>query len=1351
MFNISKIFEKFNIAPLRTLLNKKRLENERDIQARFAQIIINATDPEELKNKIVRETAIALNAYRCFFIEYDSTTHNFRKVTNAYNAERNAKNLLGYDLENNIPRLAMNKKYMKTVVIADTKKFIKKSNLEGTKEDNYFKEYNVKASLSVRLEFGETFLGVLIVHYDWGRTFNEDFVMKFLKNIAEHISIALYLSKLYIEEKNEKEKEQLLRSIISIMSKDYNLAQVTKKMFNILNKIYNVQTVFITTDIEGFENSYFYNLSEHSADNIESINENDLTNIYSLREFDLIKNKKYYIPDTHNFVIQSNLENGPIEIFFQKNGIKSLILLPILYENFPLGLVAMHFNAKNQIAKDDLEFIKTITEQLAIAIKQTNNYEKQKQTAEREALFRNIIETIRSTLEISEIKKTIVETIGKALKADRCFITEYDEAKNMYKQIKDEYLASEEISSCKLTNVNKEAPVFAKILKEGKEILVQDRKIYLGTSGQNFKVENETIEKNGVNSLFAVPLFYKKDFLGVLTIQYLKEGHKIGEFEINLLKDIANQTALAIHQAKLYKLTQEKAKKEKLLGDIVLKAISTFDINQIKHLVNEVGIITKADRCYFVEVDLDGLQGKPIDYDGEYLASPDIKTIIGYQFLAEDVKKFVELYLEKRDLVVFDYEKLREDKNEAYRGINNYSRQFDLKSGIGIPFIYMNKLIAVLCIEYVKEKILPSPEELDFLRILGNQTGMAFNQIQLYQDTKRIAEREIVLRKIIETVRSTLDITRMKKQIVTAIGELFNVERCIIHQIDESTGKFMVIDEASEYKSLDDLVSYAGIDIEQPELEFFKNLFASAKEMIAPNFSEYLKSLKDVSRETKDWIMSLDIKSDYVFPIIFQNKLIATFYMTYTKEYRTLSDDELNSIRVLTNQIGIALNQASSYKKVQKLAVSEQLTREIISEISSSLDLNKIKKALVTKTGAALGSDFDILYIQDQATKKFIPIDGNCIHLSSDEIENPIGLNIIEDYDWGDFFRNNDMLSLAYSDTEDFKKDYSLYGTDGEKFLDRFKLKSFIITPIKYSGILYGLLGINFTQQHKNITDDDINLVKTVAIQAGIALHQAELYKTTQAQAETEKFNRKILEILRNTLDKKTIKHLFVKSIGQYFKADRVFFSEYDAKSNMYMPVEEGAEYLSNSKEKSFVGYDWSGASSYEYIQPLLEKRELTISCWEDYIKNNPKSKDFISLFEDADVRSSYNFPVMYEGSLMGYFCIEFTQNDCKQLNEEEINRIRSMCTQAGIALYHAELFLKAQKTSNIKDEFIINIASGARAMLQNIMELSEEMATTEVKCDKHIEFLNKINLIVEKLLNFTNSLVESTNKNERT
>lgn len=801
-------------------------------------------------------------------------------------------------------------------------------------------------------------------------------------------------------------------------------------------------------------------------------------------------------------------------------------------------------------AKSDTEFGKLYR----VFEKFMELFKRENKAAQRERLLRDITEKIRSSLSLDETLSFICEGTAKLFDVQRSAIaTTSDKIPFQISDIKKEYKYSPDMKNyTEGSSFVETAHYWLDELKKTSNVVAFDN-IYEADVPDYFKDTYSTI---GVKSIIGTSIRKGDDIWGVLVLSEYNNYRHWSEDDKTLLQTIANQVYIAVNQAEQYETEKKLAEREKLIGSVVTKAISTFDINQIKQIVKEIGVMTKADRCYFVEVDVNGLQGKPISYDGEYLAYPDIKTIIGYHFNAEDVQKFVELYLKNRDLMVFDYEELKKEKSPYYDGIKRYADLFDIKSGIGIPFIYMNKLIAVLCIEYMKEKVLPTEDELGFLRILGNQTGMAFSQIQLYQDTKKTAEREHFLRKIVEAMRSSMNLGEIKQKLVTEAGKVMGADRCFILSYDSATEHFY-IDKYSEY--------------------------------LSPN-------------ETKTFI------------------------------------------------------------------------------------------------------DFDTT---DPKAQWFI-----------------------------EQFKRNEEVD--YFDIEEFISKNGLQGQPVEGFIREYNVKSCYNTSIYYAGKLLGYIILHYTSENRALSEDDASFLRVIANQAGIALYQATLYKKTQEQAEAEKFNRQILEILRNTLNKETIKHLFVKSIGQHFKADRVFFSEYDAQSDMYLPVDEESEYLSGPEQKSFIGYDWSDASVREYIQPLLDKRELNIFCWDDYIKVNHKSQDFISLFEDADVKSSYNFPVIYEGKIMGYFCIEFTKDECRKLGEEDIGRIRSMSSQAAIALYHAELYLEAKQAALCKVENPKKLPLQVEKSVNEILDKSTLLVKNEYERAIQIEYLNKIIQSCHQLLELT-------------
>ena len=158
---------------------------------------------------------------------------------------------------------------------------------------------------------------------------------------------------------------------------------------------------------------------------------------------------------------------------------------------------------------------------------------------------------------------------------------------------------------------------------------------------------------------------------------------------------------------------------------------------------------------------------------------------------------------------------------------------------------------------------------------------------------------------------------------------------------------------------------------------------------------------------------------------------------------------------------------------MQEQADREKLLREIVSAISSTLDFDKIRQIFVSKLGNALNSDITALYIRDTKTEKFLPVDKYSLHLSSSDMKSPIGVNVIEDYGWSEHIKKNKDHKLAFSNIEDLKNDFNLYGTKAEEFLIEYKVKSMIAIPVIHAGTFLGFLVLNFVKQPKNITNED--------------------------------------------------------------------------------------------------------------------------------------------------------------------------------------------------------------------------------------------------------------------------------------
>lgn len=169
-----------------------------------------------------------------------------------------------------------------------------------------------------------------------------------------------------------------------------------------------------------------------------------------------------------------------------------------------------------------------------------------------ETLYRCIMQTIRSSLDIKETKKKITEIVGKTLNAERCLIIDYDKDNDKFFVIDNEYVSSEEIRPFIGGDPNFSTPNFAKMLKDGIPIFINGPILYKEGVAHSFNAESAIIEKYGIKTALVYPLHHLGEFLGVIAIHYVNEFHQITNDELELVDTVAEQIAIALYQAKLY-------------------------------------------------------------------------------------------------------------------------------------------------------------------------------------------------------------------------------------------------------------------------------------------------------------------------------------------------------------------------------------------------------------------------------------------------------------------------------------------------------------------------------------------------------------------------------------------------------------------------------------------------------------------------------------------------------------------------------------------------------------------------------------------------------------------------------
>jgi len=1324
------------IAYKNLMLNKKNKMGS--FYKKIVKAIRSSLYIEETKQSIVDIIRETLNVDRCFMVKYDPVKDEFGTVVNEALASDNIESYKGKNVNILFPNFVEVIKGGENISIDNKEICINKEVRNYYVERDTIEEHEIYSAFAFPICHSGELLGALSISYVKSQHEIGDDEIGLLNMIADQVGVALYQAKLYETEQIVSKREQILRETIDILRSQSSIAEIKKTFVEIIANYFKPDRCIFADYDEQFK--VFLPIS------IEIVGKSDILSIKGVSlEADypefcarVKRGKDIFIKDMEKLLsrikpMTKSIDNSHF------SGTKSDYGFVVKHKSRFFGVFVMHYvEDKKVFTKDELIFLKSLTDQAEIALYQADLLEKEKKTAQRERLLRVIAEKMRSSLDIEETLAFICQETAKLFNVQRVAISSFPNSDNYQLSVlRKEYKVSDEMTS--IANVPEVSNVTlfwnTNVITKNDTLGFDD--IQESTVPDFFK---NTYQAMGVRSIIGTPVKKGTKTWGILVLsEYNKKRHWTIE-EKDLLKAIADEVFIAVNQAELFAKEKINAKREKLINNIFIKMLSTFAINEIRHIVTDIGVMTKADRCYFVEAEPEFLKGKPVDLNGEYLSSPDIKSIVGEEFSVEDNRKYVELYLEKRDIQLFDYEDIQKNAGPEYEGMKKYSQKFNLKSGIGIPFFYMDKLLAVLCIEYVKEKVLPTEEEFDFLRILGNQIGIAFHQIINYQKTKETAEREIILRKIIETVRSSLDINEVKKRIVNELGVVFGADRCYFRSYDRVNG--LILPPDVEYLSSDEIPSLRNVEVDQYALKYFVDEVIQRKKGFYPTVvnEEFAKGTP-----VETYMKMHNIKADYAIPIVDRSDELTWLVLHYSKADPKLSEEYMRLLETIAYQIDIAFEQIKLYHLAEKTAEREGLLRKTFETMRSSLDINNIKTSIVAEVCNVLKADRCFIMEYDKDNDKFLVVSDE--YLASSDIPSFKGTdvnkelpNFTEAIKKGKNIIINNKKILMDNDVQ-----YENFEVE-KNSIDKYKINSAFTFPLYYSKTLLGAMSVHYVGKEHTIIDEEIKLLDIITNQIAIAIYQAKLFKITQMQAEREKISRNIIEILRSSMDEKTIKKLFVKNIGKYFKANRVFFSDYDQESNTYLPIDSNSEYLSGPEEKSFVDFDFSNESLRGFIQPLMEKREVKIQSWDEYIQGKPKTDVLITRFENAQVKSSYNLPVLYQQKIMGYFCIEFT-HEVTKLVDEDINRIRSICTQAGIALYQAELYQKAHDADVEKGELIENISRKLKDPLINIIEIAERLPREVDNCSKQIDDLNDISKNGKKLLDLSSYIEKMSSR----
>lgn len=232
--------------------------------------------------------------------------------------------------------------------------------------------------------------------------------------------------------------------------------------------------------------------------------------------------------------------------------VRSNLVVPILQGEKLWGLLIAHqCDQPRQWQPHETELLEQLATQVGIAIGQSQLYQQTQRQAQREQALNQVIQAIRTSLNLEKIFSTATEEVCKLLQVERTIIARYLADQKLWRNVADYHLSPDAPSVFGLEFSAQENEMTTR-LKQLKVFRIDNAKYYPEAFNQDYA-------DSFPGTWLMIPLHFDSVLWGSLSLVRNHHHTSWETWEIELASAVADQLAIAIKQSELYQQLEQLA------------------------------------------------------------------------------------------------------------------------------------------------------------------------------------------------------------------------------------------------------------------------------------------------------------------------------------------------------------------------------------------------------------------------------------------------------------------------------------------------------------------------------------------------------------------------------------------------------------------------------------------------------------------------------------------------------------------------------------------------------------------------------------------------------------------------
>ncbi len=772
-------------------------------------------------------------------------------------------------------------------------------------------------------------------------------------------------------------------------------------------------------------------------------------------------------------------------------------------------------------------------------------------------------------------------------------------------------------------------------------------------------------------SILCVPLITAGRQIGSI---YTELSGIFGRFtvqDVDLLKVLANQSAVAIENANWSRTLEEKV--EQRTAELQASKAAT------EQRAAELAVINSIQQGLAAELDFQAIVDLVGDKLREVLHTEDL--IIRWYEPQTNLLHFLYCYEHGKRISVDDappqtpaWFKMVKTRQPV---VLNTLAELNEMSGViipgtdvslsmvSVPIVASDRVMGSISIENYEREYAFSESNVRLLQTVASSMGVALENANLFNETQRLlkeTEQRNAELAVINSIQQGLAAELNFQAIIDMVGDklrdVLGTGEIGIRWYDNQTNLIHYLYEYEHGKR----IIYPPM---KPMSKAWQWLFEKRQPLIM-NTREDQKKMGTVLAPGTD-----QSKSVVWVPIIGSDKIIGSIAVEDYQRENAFSDTNIRLLQTVASSMGVALENARLFEETQRLLKeTEQHNAElaVINSIQQGLAAELNFQSIINMVGDKLRQ---VLNTGDIGIRWYDP-KLNLVHYLY-EYEHGKRITVssappekVQAWSWLVENRKPFILnSLAEIKKQGF---HAIPGTD--------QSLSAAWIPILGADRVMGCIIVEDYERENTFTEANIRLLQTVASSMGVALENARLFEETQwLLKETEQRAAELQIInsvqagLANKLEIESIYKLVGEKISDIFNADTMFVATFDHASgtdHIVFGIEEGkhfdSEPLPLSKfEKYLIAHKKTVIISQQSPELMKEYGMETIPG------------------TDAGSQSGVWVPLMSGDEIRGMISLQNLHRE-NAFSSADVRLLETLANSMSVALENARLFDETQR-----------------------------------------------------------------------